>query len=415
MQAPLAVPSVQAITRTLDQQGVTFEGRYLGEFAANPAGGQRQGADYSGELAFGSHLDLAKLIGLEGGGFNILFTQRGGNNLSARYINNSVLVQEIYGGGQTIQLTDFTYHQILFGDKMNVLMGRTELAGEFAHSELYCQFQDGAICGQPFSMAADTSVSIWPVAGWGGRIEIDPTPSSYVKFGIYQDVPEIDPTDSHGFTWGLAGATGFAVPVEIGLKATPPDAAFPDRLAAGVILDRSHFSPSFGSSDKFYGRSLPYVLAQARLWQAEPKSPRGLYGFAVGSLGQPVTQVPLNFEINAALVDMGPFPARPADSLNFSFSENHFSSAALAATYHTRLSMGSEAAPAANLIMFELNYNIIATPWLEIMPNFQYILHPDGNGGQLPFRRTNIPNAVVVGLQFSVDLPTALGIPRHEI
>jgi len=46
--------------------------------------------------------------------------------------------------------------------------------------------------------------------------------------------------------------------------------------------------------------------------------------------------------------------------------------------------------------MGELTYLIQATPWLEIQPDVQWIVNPGGD--------SDIPNAVVVGVQLSVDI-----------
>lgn len=413
-RAPFAQPDLQRWTTGLAQQGIQFEGRYLGEFAANPAGGQRQGSDYTGELAAGARLDLGRLIGLDGGSFDILFTDRQGKNLAQNTINNSISVQQIYGGGQTFQLTEFTYEQKLLNDRVNLLVGRTLLTNEFATSELYCMFQNNAVCGQPFITASDTGVSIYPVAGWGGRLQVWATRLFYIKFGAYQDVANLDPTSDHGFTWGLAGTSGFDLPVEVGLQETPADAAFPDRLDAGAFIDRSHYSGI--ANGPYYGRSLIYLQGQARLWQAEPGSARGLYGFAMGAVGMPASRQPLNFEINAGIVDEGPFAARPGDYAGFSISENHASAAELASVYSRRLALEANTQQhASNMIMFEANYAAQATPWLQIMPNFQYVVNPDGNGGVLAAPPDNLPNAVVFGLQFVIDMPKLFGIPGSNI
>jgi carbohydrate-selective porin OprB len=59
--------------------------------------------------------------------------------------------------------------------------------------------------------------------------------------------------------------------------------------------------------------------------------------------------------------------------------------------------------------MLELNYNVQMTPWLGVMPNFQYVINPDGLGSS-QYPRANEKNAVVFGLQFVIDAAKLLGL-----
>jgi len=46
--------------------------------------------------------------------------------------------------------------------------------------------------------------------------------------------------------------------------------------------------------------------------------------------------------------------------------------------------------------MFELTHIYQATPWLQVQPDVQWIVNPGGS--------SDIPNAVVVGVQLAVDI-----------
>jgi porin len=47
-------------------------------------------------------------------------------------------------------------------------------------------------------------------------------------------------------------------------------------------------------------------------------------------------------------------------------------------------------------LMLELTYIIQATPWLQIQPDAQWIVQPGGS--------SDIPNALVLGVQLGVDI-----------
>jgi len=68
--------------------------------------------------------------------------------------------------------------------------------------------------------------------------------------------------------------------------------------------------------------------------------------------------------------------------------------------------------PNNNQMVFELNYNVQVNRWLQMMPNIQYLVHPDGLA-TAKYPVNNIPNAFVVGLQFNIDLATLAGIPSY--
>jgi len=86
-----------------------------------------------------------------------------------------------------------------------------------------------------------------------------------------------------------------------------------------------------------------------------------------------------------------------------------FRNAFLNALYAGRVAEGGTQRPASNLIMMELNYTAQLTPWLNVTPNLQYVVNPDGLGG-LAYPTKNIKNAFVVGLQFQVDVADLLGL-----
>jgi porin len=406
------IAPVQQFGEAMAQDGITFNSRYLGEFAANPSGGARQGADFTGELNLGADVDLNKLAGVQGGALHVLFTDRAGNNLASKAINNSVSVQQIYGGGQTYQLTILTYEQQLLNKMVDVEFGRTDMPDDFIVSPFYCDFQSNAACGNPSILGKDTGTQFYPQAVWGGRIKIDPTPNVYVKTGIYQSVPSVPSDAGHGFNWGTANSNGFLFPVEVGYTNTTPGAAEPNQYDAGVIFDRSHFSAPYYSttSPELYGRTLIYLQAQQMLYQVAPDSPRGLYGFAVGLFGASGGRQPANFSAEGGLVFQGPLANRPLDTLGFLVNDVHYNNRYLNSYYQQRVAAGGTQSPANNLVMFELNYAAQVTPWLNVMPNMQYIINPDGLGG-LSYPTSNEKNAFVLGLQFVVNVANLFGLP----
>ena len=409
-QAP---DSLSQLGTALAADGISPISQYNGEFAANPIGGARPGQAFTGQFDLGADVDLHKLVGLSGGTIHVLMTDRAGDNLAENSLDNSIPVQQIYGGrdGQTYQLTILTYEQKLFNGLVDIEAGRTDVSVDFIESPFYCDFQSNASCANPSMMGDDTSTTFYPVASWGGRVKFNPSPNVYVKTGIYQSAPTLLPVNDHGFDWGTGHSNGFLLPIEVGYANTTPGAAEPNQYDAGVIFDRTSYSAPFynASSPERYGRTLAYLQGQQMVYQAAPDSPRGLYVFGVAMYGASGGQQEANFSIEGGAVFQGPFASRPLDTAGILVNDVHYNGRFLNSLYATRAAEGGTAFPRSNLVMLELNYNVQMTPWLGVMPNFQYVINPDGLGST-QYPRANEKNAVVFGLQFVIDAAKLLGL-----
>jgi porin len=408
----LNLSPVQQFAQAAADDGITFNSRYNGEFAANPSGGERQGADFTGELNLGATADLDKMVGLQGGTINVLFTARAGNDLASKAINNSVSVQQIYGGGQTYQLTIFTYDQKLFNDAVDVTVGRTDIFDSFVTSNLYCDFQSNAVCGNPsyLGQVGGIESSYYPVAVWGGLVQFNVTKNVYLKTGLYQGVPNPTPVAGHGFNWGgpTDGAQGAA---EVGYADTAPGAAQPNQYDAGIVVSRTHFSAPYYNSEnpEQFGQNFVYAQAQKLLYQPVANAPQGLYAFAVGEVGTQGSKQSSNYSVEAGAVYQGIIPSRPLDYAGLVVNELHYNNRFLDYHYGQRLAEGGTQRPSPNLIMMELNYTAQVNPWLNFTPNIQYIVNPDGLGG-LAYPTSNLHNALVLGLQFQIDVARLFGL-----
>ncbi len=393
--------------------GITFSSGYNGEFAANPSGGERQGAEFTGQISLGADFDLGKLAGVQGGTIHVLFTDRAGNNLASKSINNSVSVQQIYGDGQTYQLSLLSYEQTLFNDAVDVTVGRVDIASTFLISPFYCDFQSNAACGNPSFLGKDANIgsSYNPVPVWGGHVQFNVTPNVYFKTGIYQGAPNINPDKNHGFDWSTNRSDGFQTAAEIGYASTAPGAAEPDQYDVGVQVDRTHYDAAYynPAAPRQYGRSIAYVQAQKLVFQPIANSPQGLYVFAVGMVGLSGSKQPSDVSAELGAIYQGIIPSRPNDYAGLMVNDVHYNNRYLNYLYAGRVAQGGTQRPASNLIMMELNYTAQITPWLNLTPNVQYVINPDGLGG-LAYPTKNIKNALVVGMQFQIDVADFLGL-----
>lgn len=79
--------------RDLKSDGVGITANYVGNFAANPVGGMRQGRAESHWIDAGVELDLDKLLGLSGTTLHIQGAAFGGTSLASSAIGNSISFQ----------------------------------------------------------------------------------------------------------------------------------------------------------------------------------------------------------------------------------------------------------------------------------------------------------------------------------
>jgi porin len=115
---------------------------------------------------------------------------------------------------------------------------------------------------------------------------------------------------------------------------------------------------------------------------------RGLTLFAMATASDPKTES-FRFAYVGG-VYQGIFPRRDADFIAFVFAYGRYNSR-LTRFAEDRDSIGGAPAPIQrNENLLELDYGIQVTPWLNLRPNLQYVIHPGGSG--------TIANALVIGL-----------------
>jgi porin len=138
-------------------------------------------------------------------------------------------------------------------------------------------------------------------------------------------------------------------------------------------------------------------------------SERGItiFGAAVFGLG---SNQPADYDITFGAVYVGPFAARPKDSVGIAVGDTHYNGAYLNQLYNYRVgALGGSQRPQSSLIMGEIHYDVVLNRWFDMMPNMQYIVHPDGLG-TMPYPKSNLPDAFVIGLQFKADLTALAGL-----
>ena len=392
--------------------GLTFSANYTGEAAANTTGGLRQGSAYAGQLFLGADLDLQKMLGWNATSVHIAVTQRHGQSLSNEAIGNNTSVQEIYGT-QNLHLAYFTVEKKFFGGRLEIQGGRTVANIDFLNSPLYCNFQSNSACGNPTFVFKNSNFTYFPASSWGGYAKGWVTDRLYTKVGAYEVNPNDKRPNDHGIDWSTKDATGVVVPWAMGYATTFANDTHPRDYEIGGWFDRSKYTDPLLDANGDYAvltgqpyrtdrnRSGAYVRFSQMVWRPDTNSQRGLtlFGVAMTNLTGRVNESSF-LELGAVM--QGPFPGREQDTLGFVINQQRFSSLALQNIRVARASVGASTDIPGSETMMELAYGYQLSPGIRLSPNLQYILHPDQQAE--PFRTSNIPNAFVIGLKFTVAL-----------
>lgn len=385
----------------LSARGIDFNFGYGGEAAHNFSGGTDRLTRYTDQWVFGATLNLDKLWGWRGATLQATITDRNGRNLGAdANIGNNMLIQEVYGRGQTWHLTQFWLNQSFLDERVQWKVGRLTVGEDFA--SFSCDFQNLTFCGsQPGNLVGSYWVN-WPTSQWATRLKVRTSDETYAQVGVYQVNPNYV-NDSYARHHGLSldnpsGTTGALIPLEAGWL--PKWQGLPGSYKLGVWYNTSDGADLYQD-----------VNGDARgITGLAPRERNGQYGIDInfeqqvtGNAGGRGASVFLNVsqaDKNTAAQDhqialgvqyKGAF-SRARDVIGFAVGATHNNGRY--ADYvrqqdqqqgtHTTVGDGYE-------YVTELYYSWSPVPSVFLRPNLQYIMHPGGTN--------NNSNAFVAGLK----------------
>ena len=161
--------------------------------------------------------DLQKIIGLQGGSFEVTLVQRWGRNLAADAgIPALQLLNEIYGRGNILRLEKFAYKQELLDGRLHFAIGRLAFGDEFF--SFNCDFINLTFCGAPPGNLVGNYIYNWPVSQWAFVGQWNLTSDVYLKSAVYNSNPAyLDTTPNNALLPSFpAHSQGVLIPVELG-------------------------------------------------------------------------------------------------------------------------------------------------------------------------------------------------------
>lgn len=382
------------------EQGVDVIVGYVGEAATNVHGGYNHDrtARYTAQWALGTHLDLQKLLGWNDAEFQLLVTERNGNNLSNERVSDPRApqlssVQEVWGRGQTWRLTQMWYRQKFFDSALDLKLGRLGVNEDF--NSFPCDFQSLSFCSAPMGNVAGDVWYSGPVSQWGLRVRYNLNEQWAVQVGVYEQNPS-NLSTGNGFKLSGSGTKGALVPVEVIWKPTLGTEALPGEYRLGYyhssanandLYDDVNGAPQVLTGEAPKSRSSKHgawVMGQQQLTTHHGDASRGLSVFASVTVHDKATSGIESFQ-NIGAVYKGPFDARPKDDIGLGVARLLVNDAV---TKRQRLINESTGIDDYDNPLYvpvqhseyniELNYGVHVTDWLTVRPNVQYVRNPGG-------------------------------------
>ena len=413
------------VRTTLADHGVDLGLSYLSETAGVVSGGRRSGVDYAHSINLKVDTDMAKLAGVSGFSLHGAVIERAGRNTSRDYLGERLTeVQEIYGGGGDVaaHLAYLYGEEKLAGGVLDVEAGRLDVGQDFATSPLYCEFMTLSVCPSDRALTLQGAFTIFPAATWGARLKVQPpsagvVKTAYLQLGAYQVRPEDG--GRSGFDFSTSDTTGAIIPVELG---TEPQFG-PDKLIGhyklGAVYDTSSYpdlyedeaggalAASGRTGREHRGRASFYVLADQMVMRTGKNGTDGVIVLGGYTRADPHTAVISDLGFLGVLAS-GIVPGRPHDSIGaqvvrFKVSDQLEATqrleAALGAPLTDGLSGALAGAPAGvqgEQTTLEGRYDVDVAEGVHVMPDFQYVMHPDG--------ARRYPDAAVLAVRLSLTL-----------
>ena len=351
--------------------------------------------------------DLEKLGLISGGTVNLGIAYRDGDSLTQDSIGNLFNVQQLYGAGMDLRLTEATYSQAFAGDKVNLKVGLTHAGDDMASSSLNCLFQSFSICPRSPAIIINSGFSGYPTPRWGARLRVRPAKDWTVVGGVYEVnprrgahrdgwnlAPDSDGAmyagetawakpDGRGQGWGVAGLPGL---YHVGgyWETTERADVYSDAAGGSYVLNGAR--PAVRD-----GRFGLWAMAEQMIWRDGANS---LTAFA-NAYAFDRSTARYSAYYSAGLVRKGTFANRPKDTTGLAITYLGVNER-LQRAQADRIALTGSGAVQTQETTLEAFYAIQATGWLVVRPNIQFIDRPGATGA--------LPDAWVGGLTLRVAL-----------
>lgn len=380
--SPWMLGDGQGQRTALIEKGYDFGISYTGQGATvlDTQISSEKDSAYADQWSFLGNFDLNKILDWNDTEALINITYRSGQqveNKSQVLSPHISQVQEVYGRGQTWRLTDLWIKKKFFDQKLDVKIGRFGEGEDFASFD--CEFQNLALCAGQIGHWSGDQWYNGPVSQWATRIKWNISPNLSAQVGIYEYNPE-NLKRSKGFNLSTDGSKGALLPIELIWKPENLIQNLAGEYRLGYYYSTADVTNVQIQNDRKEHKNGTWISAKQQLTSHAGDVNRGLTLMGQVAVYDNKTSI-FNDAETLAVTYKGLFDQRKQDEIGLGIS---------------RIAVDSRQNPHLNNeINAELYYSLLATPWLKVRSNLQYIDRIGANKNQ--------GDAWVAGLKFNLN------------
>jgi len=382
----------------LHDSGLQMGLSYTTEPAVLLSGGYDEGSStYLHNINFEFKADLQNLIGWDNTTFLAKISSRHGDNLSELYVapggtpdgryiygeyfNKS---QEVYGGQRTKLVNlQLTYRP---NENLSVDIGRLVMNDHFLRSDIYCDFMNNSTCGSPKGVFTPYALDAYPDATMGLHGNWKVNEEIQIQLGLFDG--GWTKQNSNGLDWEL-GLNGTAIAGEIDYFLQRGSVYGEQKVIKAGINHHSGDFNNFKTGEQTSGNSAYYLLADLGVYSEGEASDQGLSLFLSYVYNPDEELAGLTHFYNLGFVYKGIIPKRDSDKLGVSFVYAKHSK------YNTYTDDFLPGNVRGDEKIVEVSYNYYLPYGIQIMPDIQYIINPNG--------ALNFDNALIAGMKLNLN------------
>jgi porin len=421
---------VGGVRTKLGSVGLSFGLQDTNEVFGNVTGGTRTGAAYDGLTMLSIGLDTEAAFGWEGGTFNVSAFNIRGHNLSAENLLNLQTISGIEAL-PTTRLWELFYQQSFLEGRFDVKLGQQSIDQEFITSQGSSTFLN-TMMGWPMVPSADLYAGgpAYPLSSLGVRLRARPNENLTLLAGVFDDNPPGGPfnddsqlrgAERTGTLFNLNTGALFIAELQYAINQpsngqlvtedTKPSglpgvyklgfwydtASFPSQQFDNTGLSLANPNSTGIPGEHWHNFSI-YGVFDQMVWRPDPYESRAVGVFA-RIMGAPGDRNLINFSVNAGVTLKAPLPSREDDTFGVGFGFTTVSGGARALDQATNFFSGTLAPVRSSETFIEVTYQIQATPWWVVQPDFQYVFTPGGGIVNPADPSKSIANEAVLGVR----------------
>ena len=411
---------------SLEESGLKIGGVYTGEALGNPSGGLRRRAVAEGLLEIDIDADFDKLIGWQGLTFHTSLLQIHGRSLSANFLSNQFAVRDIEAAPAG-RIWAMWLQQSFYDDLASLRVGQIPEQEEFCISANGAYFINGTF-GWPVGFSANmpSGGGAYPLAVTGARIKVQPTPELAALAAVFNG--DAAPTNMgssadpqrrnrYGTNFDTNQSPHWIGEVQYGVNQGKDAEGLPAMFKVGGWYHTGRFldlrydstgkslgSPtSNGLARTYRGSWGVYGIVDQMLWKQPGTEDGGISAFS-RLMTSPEDRSTMPYYGEIGLTWKGMIEGRDSDVAGVAIGYGRMSPA-LASRDRDAIALGGSNTSVRDFEMVsEVLYRAQINPWLTLVPNVQYVMHPGGGVGLPDQPTTRIPDATIVGLRAVLKL-----------